>query len=298
MLPGLAIEPIRRLLFAVLFAFVLAAISGSAQQLGPKEIIQRSAEVNRKDWDAAPGYDYFQRERDGEKIKTYEEIMLGGSRYERLVARDDKPLSAEDEAREQRRFEQAVAGRQQESPSEREHRVGQYQKEIDRDHVLMGELTSALEFTLSGKEMLGLREVYVLKGTPRADYRPPNKQAKALTGMQGTLWIDAATFHWVRAEAEVVRPVWIYGFVARIEPGTRFELEQAPMADELWMPNHFVMDAKATVFLLFPHYERENITYFTYHKPGTGPTDVSAADGSQRASRGHCLAVKPHERGY
>jgi hypothetical protein len=275
MFSALQIAETRRLLFAALFASVLATISGSAQQLGPKEIIQRSAEVNRRDWDAAPGYDYFQRERDGDKIKTYEEIMLEGSRYERLVALDDKPLSSEDEAKERRRFEKAVAERRQESPSERERRVGQYQKEIDRDHVLMGELTNALDFTLSGKEMLGLREVYVLKGTPRADYRPPNKQAKALTGMQGTLWIDAATFHWVRAEAEVVRPVWIYGFVARIEPGTRFELEQARMAEGLWMPNHFVMDAKATVFFLFPHYERENITYFTYHKPGSGPADTN-----------------------
>jgi len=267
MLSVLSISPTRHVLFALLFASALAGISGSAQQLGPKEIIQRSIEVNRGDWDAAPGYDYFQRERDGDKIKTYEEIMLAGSRYERLVAVDDKPLSAEDEAKEQRRFQKAIAQRQHESPSDREERVAKYQKEIDRDHVLMGELIKALDFTLSGKEMMGRHEVYVLKGAPRAGYRPPNKQARALTGMQGTLWVDAANFHWVKAEAEVVSPVWIYGFVARIEPGTHFELEQTTIADERWMPSHFLMDAKAKVLLLFPHYERDDLTYFSYHKP-------------------------------
>ena len=199
--------------------------------------------------------------------------MLAGSRYYRLLAIDDKPLSAEDDAKEQRRFQKAVAQRQQESPSEREQRVAQYQKEIDRDHVLIGEMTKALDFILEGKEMLGSREVYVLKGTPRADYRPPNKQAKALTGMQGTLWIDTATFHWVKAEAEVVRPVWMYGFVARIEPGTHFELEQEPIATGLWMPSHFSMAANAKVLLLFPHYEQDDLTYFNYHKPGTSPAD-------------------------
>jgi hypothetical protein len=275
MLSAISIGSIRQLLYAVLFASFLAGISGSAQELGAKEIIQRSVEVNRRDWDLAPGYDYTQRERDGEKIKTYEEIMLAGSRYERLVAVDDKPLSPEDEAKERRRFEKAVAQRQQESPSEREERVAKYQKEIDRDHALMAELTKALDFTLSGKEMLGRREVYVLKGTPRAGYRPLNKQAKALTGMQGTLWIDAVNFHWVKAEAEVVSPVWIYGFVARIEPGTHFELEQAPIADGIWMPNHFLMDAKAKVLLLFPHYERDDITYLTYHKPGASPAEAN-----------------------
>jgi len=275
MLSAFSIGPTHRLLFAVLFASFLAGASGSAQELGPKEIIQRSAEVNRRDWDAAPDYDYFLRERDGEKIKTYEEIMLAGSRYERLVAVDDKPLSPEDEAKEQRRFQKAVAQRQQESPSEREQRIGAYRKVIDRDHVLMGEMTKALDFISSGRQMLGRREVYVLNGTLRADYHPPNSQAKALTGMQGTLWIDAANFHWVKAEAEVVRPVWIYGFLTRIEPGTHFELEQEPIADGLWMPSHFLMEARAKVLLLFPHYEQDDNTYSSYHKPGTIPADAN-----------------------
>jgi len=270
MLSPLSMGRTRHLLCAVLFVSVLVGISGLAQQLGPIEIIRRSAEVNRRDWDAAPDYDYFQRERDGEKLKTYEVIMLSGSRYDRLVAVDDKPLSPEDEAEEQQRFETSVAQRHQESAKEREHRVAQYQREIDRDHVLIGELTKALDFTLAGKQMLGQHEVYVLKGTPRADYHPPNQYAKALTGMQGTLWIDTANFHWVKAEAEVVRPVWIEGFVARIEPGTRFELEQAPITKGLWMPSHFSMEAKAKVLLLFSHYERDDNTYFNYHKPGTG----------------------------
>jgi hypothetical protein len=274
MTTALSIGRTRYLLCAGLFASVLAGGEGWAQQLGAKEIIQRSVEVNRRDWDLSPGYDFSQRERDGEKTKTYEEIMLAGSRYERLVAVDDKPLSPADEAKERRRFEKAVAQRQHESPEERDHRVGQFQKEMERDHALMGELIKALDFTLLGKETLGRHEVYVLKGTPRADYRPPNQYAKALTGMQGTLWIDAVHFHWVKAEAEVVRPVWLFGFAARIEPGTQFELEQVPIATGLWMPSHFTMQAKAKVLLLFPHYEQENATYFNYRKPDTSPADA------------------------
>ncbi len=271
---ALSIGRTRYLLCAGLFASVLAGGEGWAQQFGANEIIKRSVEVNRRDWDLSPGYDFSQRVRDGEKTKTYEEIMLAGSRYERLVAVDDKPLSPADEAKERRRFEKAVGQRQHESPGERDHRVSQYQKEMDRDHALMGELTKALDFTLLGKETLGRHEVYVLKGTPRADYHPPNQYAKALTGMQGTLWIDAVNFHWVKAEAEVVRPVWLFGFAARIEPGTQFELEQVPITTGLWMPSHFTMQAKAKVLLLFTHYEQENVTYFSYHKPDASPVDA------------------------
>ena len=81
-------------------------------------------------------------------------------------------------------------------------------------------------------------------------------------------------FHWVKAEAEVVRPVWLFGFAARIEPGTQFELEQVPITTGLWMPSHFTMQAKAKVLLLFPHYEQENVTYFNYRKPDTSPVDA------------------------
>ena len=84
MFSALSINRTRYLLCAVLFTSILAGVSGSAQQLGPKEIIQRSAEVNQRDWGAAPGYDYFQRERNGDETKTYEVIMLAGPRYERL----------------------------------------------------------------------------------------------------------------------------------------------------------------------------------------------------------------------
>ena len=272
---ALSVRQMRRQFCTLAFASVLASVLGLAQELSPTEIIQRSCEVNQKDWDAAADYDYFQLERDGEKSKTNHVMMLEGSRYSRLVAVDEKPLSPEDEAKEQQRYETEAAKRQRESVKEREERIGQYNKERDQGRAMMGELTKALDFTLSGKQDLGSHGVYVFKGTPRADYHPPNKQAKALSGMQGTLWVDAVNFHWVKAEAEVVRPVWIGGFVARVEPGTRFELEQVPVADGLWMPSHFSMAAKATIFFLFPHREKSNESYFGYHKSGTKLANVT-----------------------
>ena len=245
------------------------AISATMQELTAKQIVQRSAEVNLRDWDAASGFDYFERRRDGEKTKTYDITMLAGSRYARLVAVDDKALSPQDEAKEKQRFEAEAARRNQESAKERSDRIGQYQKERDQDRVMMQELTKAFDFTFSGQRKLGHQAVYVLQGTPRADYHPSRMQAKALTGMQGTLWIDKVNFHWVKAEAVVVRPVWIGGFVARVEPGTRFELEQAPTAEGFWMPIHFSMEAKAKVLFLFSHDEQNDDTYFGYRKSET-----------------------------
>jgi hypothetical protein len=130
----------------------------------------------------------------------------------------------------------------------------------------MEQMTKAFDFELLGEQKVGTRTVYVLKATPRAGYQPPNMQAEALTGMQGKLWIDKTTFQWVKVEAQVTRPVSIEGFLARVEPGTRFELEKMPVASGVWLPKHFVMKARAKILFLITHKSQQDQTYFGYRK--------------------------------
>lgn len=265
-------SPLNYVLGTLLILSLATTVSVFAQELDPSKIIERSIQANEKDWNAAPEYEYLERDRDGASTKTSRVLMLFGSRYSRLVAIDDKPLPPDLEAKEALRFAAAVAQRERETQEQRERRVSEYRKERERDHVLMGELAKALEFTSVGQQMLGSHKVYVLKGEPRRGYRPPNTEAKALTAMHGTLWIDATTFHWVKAEAEVVHPVWLFGF-ARVEPGTRFELEQIPIAEDLWMPSHFSMKATAKVLFLFQHNQQEEDTYLSYQKSSSDSSD-------------------------
>ena len=252
----------------ILLLSLLSLTPVYAEQLGPTEIVVRAVKVNENDWVEAPKYDYYERQQDGVKTKTYQVTILDGSPYSRLVAINDQPLSADDEAKEQQRFVNTASEREKESAETCERRIARYQDERERDRVLMTEITRALDFTLAGRAILNGHEVYVLKGTPRPGYRPPSEQAKALTGMRGTLWIDTVTFHWVKAEAEVVRPVWIHGFVARVQPGTHFVLEQMPVADGLWMPQHYGMQARARVLFVYAYNSQEESTYFGYHKRG------------------------------
>jgi hypothetical protein len=97
----------------------------------------------------------------------------------------------------------------------------------------MQQLTEAFDFTLAGEERMGNHRVYVLDATPRAGYKPPNTETEVLTGMRGKLWIDKKTYQWVKVEAEVIHPVSIAGFLAKVEPGNRFELEKIPVGNLL-----------------------------------------------------------------
>jgi hypothetical protein len=249
---------------------LLAALSLAANAFAQPDvatIIQRSVEANRLDWEAAPNYDRFERDLqpDG-STRTSEVMMIWGSDYYRLVAVNDKPLSPEEQAAEQQRLEQVIAQRQNESPAQRAQRTAKYQKNLKRNHMLIEQLTVAFDFKLLGEKKLGAYDVYELEATPRPGYKPPSTETKVLTGMRGKLWVDKQTYQWVKVEAEVIHPVSIMGFLARVEPGTRFELEEMPVEDGIWLPKHFSMEAHAKVFFVFSHKEQEEETYFDYHK--------------------------------
>jgi hypothetical protein len=257
-------------LFVTSSLFVAHATSPA----GAQAIILRSIQASNADWDAAPRYDYCERDREKDGTTTaHEEMMILGSPYARLLAVNGKPLSPEQQAQEEEKLRAVILSRRQESPQKRAQRVAEYSKERKRDHLLLGLLTKAMQFKLLGEQKLGSKDVYVLKGTPRPGFEPPNYEAEVLTGMQGELWVDKNTFQWVKIEASVIRPVSIEGFLARVEPGTRFELEKMPVGDGIWLPKHFAMKSKAKILFLVPHEKHMDETYYDYRKADSVQVD-------------------------
>jgi len=230
-------------------------------------LVQNSTQVTDKNWSVQAEYEWNETdvERDG-TTKTFEELMILGSRYEHLVAMNGQPLAAAQQDSEKQKLLQVIARRRAESTQERNKRIAKEQSELNRDHALLDQIAEGMEFSYLGEQQLDGRAVYVVRATPKPGYRPPNKETEVLKGAEGQLWIDKETLNWVKVEAQVVKPIWIIGFIARIEPGTHFELEMMPISGTFWMPKHFSMKASARLFLLFPHTQQEDQTYSEYHK--------------------------------
>ncbi|MFY9844018.1 MAG: hypothetical protein WCD02_03420 [Terriglobales bacterium] len=246
---------------------VVALAAACFAQNDVDAIIRRSVEANALDWKTAPDYDYFERDaQQGGGTKTYEELMILGSPHEKLVAVNGKPLSREQQAQEQRKLRDAIVDRQRESQRERGGRIAKYEKGRKRDHLMMEQLSKALDFRLLGEQTLGPYKVYVLKATPHSGYKPPNYETEVLTGMEGELWIDEKTFQWVKVEATVIRPVSIGGFLAEVEPGTCFELEKTSMEGRIWVPKHFAIKSQAKVLFFFTRKSQADETYYGYYK--------------------------------
>lgn len=217
-----------------------------------QEVVRRSVAANEGNWKQAPNYGYVERDvtskRGGARsIKTNQVYLIEGSEYNRLIAVNDKPLSAAQQAAEEQKLKQEIQKRRRESPAERSKRVSKYQHDRQQDHAMMREMATAFNFKLAGEESVNGRPAWVLTAEPKPDYRPKTRDTRVLTGMHGKLWVDQQTYQWAKVDAQVVKPVTFGGFIAQVGPGTRFLLEQAPVAGSLWLPRHFAMQVKASV---------------------------------------------------
>ena len=252
-----------------------------------QDIVQRSVQQTNTDWAAAPQYAFTERDvitsHGRRTVKTDQVTMLEGSPYHKLIAIDDRQLTPAQAEAESRKYRAEADRRRKETPGERHKRLAKYQAERRQDHALMSEMIKAFDFTLRGEETVNGRRCFVLDATPRAAYQPKNRDTKALKGMRGTIWIDVEQYQWVKAHAEVFRPVAFGLFIAHVRPGTEFTLEQAPVGNNIWLPSHFSTRVRATV-LFFSKRSEDDETYTNYQRTGlpqaqgaTAPNGLDAA---------------------
>lgn len=255
------------LLFAMPFAFAIGAGQPDVQN-----IIQKSVVANQADFKAAPNFNWKERDRTENGSKTYQVTMIEGTPYQRLLAVNGNPLSQAQEADEMKKQQQAEAQRHSESPDDRRKRIEKFEKDRTRDNLMMQQLTKAFTFTYLGQGKLRGFTVWTLRATPRPGYNPPNMETQVLPGMEGELWIDQKTNNWVKVTAHVIHPVSIEGFLAEVEPGTRFELEKSPVGGGIWQVTHFSMQSHAKVLHVFGRSSQEDDTYFDYQRIGNSNT--------------------------
>jgi hypothetical protein len=233
------------------------------------DLLQRATVAMRADWDAFPGFAFVERDaettRNRTKVATKQVFMIEGTDYYMPVAVDDQPLTEQQLDKEHEKLVEEAYKRSHETDSQRRRRSDRYWKERNQTGVLLGEYMKAFDFSLVGQEVLNGYSTCVLDAKPKLDYRPPNREAKILTGMQGRLWIDTAGFHWVKAEAEVLKPVSILGVAVRVLPGTRMELLMAPVSPSLWLVSSFSVSVKASIVWMST--ERSEVTSWADYQP-------------------------------
>ena len=221
-------------------------------------------------------YTYLQREEehklDGQgnqkslETRNYEIMMLYGQQVRRLIARNDKPLNAEESAKEEKKIQKIMRERQQETPEQREKRLRKEEKEREEDRAFVREVADAYTFRLVGTETRDGRETYVIDADPQPDFHPHLKDAKYLPKFHGRVWIDSAETQWVKLEVEAIDTVSWGLFLARLHKGSRVDIELTRVNDEVWLPKSVSLKLSARLALLKDFNVIEEVSYRDYKK--------------------------------
>lgn len=181
---------------------------------------------------------------------TREIIETAQGNVARLVQRDGKPITAAEDAAERSRLDGILTSPGDFLKHERRNGPGKtYALQIIK---LMPSAT-LYAYTPGQPQPSGaVAPQVVIDFRPDPAFHPPSMVTELLTGLQGRVWIDARTGTMTRIQADIVRPVnFGWGFVARVYPGGRIELEQTLVDGKRWTLSH--LDSKVTVRELMLH---------------------------------------------
>lgn len=248
------------------------------------EIIRKSLAHDADNFERVKDYTYLARQEEREfdksgkaksaESQTYDISILAGRRYERLVAKNDKPLPPKEQMQEQEKLDHELAKRQKETPAER----AKLEKERTGNRRYLQEVPLAFNLGLIGTEVVSGKNTWVIAAEPKPGYKPSADRAKVLTKIRAKIWIDQAEYQWVKVDAEAIEPISFEFGLFRIAQGGKLHFEQMRINDEVWLPSILSASADARIGYLKKVRGDINVTYRDYKKFQSDSRIVSSND--------------------
>jgi hypothetical protein len=250
-----------------------------------QELIRQAADNDLENDKKQRNYTYtehdLERRLDGQgqtkskETKTYEVMELYGEQVQKLVAKDDTPLSEKDARKEDERIQKLTEKRKDESDHDRKKRLEKEEKEREDDRKFVLEIADAYNFRFVGVETLEGRPTYVIDGDPKPGYEPHLKEAKILTKFRFRALIDENDVQWKKVDIECIDTASFGLVLARVHKGSRIVIEQTRVNNEIWLPQHVAVNVDVRLALVKNFDLAVDNTYSNYQKFRTDTRIVS-----------------------
>jgi hypothetical protein len=153
-----------------------------------------------------------------------------------LIALNDRPLSPEEQRAEERRIERFIR-----DPSELQKKRKKEKEDADRTLQIVKALPDAFLYepdgTESGVQGMGKAgdELIRLKFRPNPKYDPPSRVEQVLTGMRGTILIDAKHHRIAKIDGTLFKDVgFVWGILGHLDKGGHFLVLQGDVGSGTW----------------------------------------------------------------
>lgn len=241
-----------------------------------REIITRAFAANEKSNDDLANYAFVQRQHfrmlDGkgkvkeERSRTLEVVFVDGSPYRRLVARNDKPLSPDEQKKEDERLRRSDEERRKDTPEQRKARLDDWRRQQKEKNSQYNEVPDAFDFKLAGEGTVGETPCYIVDATPKLGYKFKNPKSSMLSKFKGRLWIAKADYGTVKFDAEALDTVPFHGILFRLAKGSRIHVEFEKVNNEAWFPKLATIQVAGRALLLIGIHADGDYTFRDYKK--------------------------------
>ena len=229
------------------------------------------------------------------EVKEFSFFYLDGEEVSTLTGKDGKPLSEEEQKKENEKTQKEIAGiqkreKKKEAKEEKAKEEGKGKKEDD-DPGIEAFLRSS-QFVNPRRERFRGQDVLVFDFEPNPEFQPKTMAEKLIRDLAGVIWVDEKANDVARLEAYFVGDFHLAGgLLASVERGTSFIFEQAYLNNEVWLPTYFEAHIGARVLLVkgfkmnaitrYSDYKRFNVeTLNTIGKPRETGTAANPTDSS------------------
>ncbi len=216
------------------------------------------------------------------EVNEYTFFYLDGDEISTLVKKDGKPLSDEEQKKENEKTQKQIADIQkhEKKKAEKEEKAkeeGKQDKEKDDPGIEVFLRTS--QFVNPRRERFRGQDVLVFDFEPNPEYKPKNLVEKLVKDLAGVIWVDEKANDVARLEAYFVGDFHLAGgLLASLERGTSFVFEQGYLNNEVWLPTYeeahigarvlMVKGFKVNAITRYSDYKRFNVeTLNTIDKP-------------------------------
>jgi len=185
---------------------------------------------------------YRQRTIDSRRDELRDVIESKDGTVARLLMRDNRPLTAEEDQAERDRLNGLI-----EHPSEFQSHVNRDAKGKKQAIALIRLMPEAMIYTYAPDQAPAQTPPpgnsgpqVVIDYAPNPKFNPPTTESAALTGLRGRVWIDVKAKTIVRMTAEVFQAVnFGWGLLAHVYPGGKVDVEQTDALGGRWNMTSF-----------------------------------------------------------
>lgn len=245
------------LYLSVLLGIVCAFGFAPPLPVGPKEMPALSAAsihqlVKNVAWNEMQAsehpkhyYRYLQRSTSPDGSTTSELVATPHGDIDRLIEVDNHAPTSD-----QLQKNQQLLATLPDDPKLQQSRLKDQQNNRRRRDNVIKDMPDAFVYSYAGR---GPGGTIKLKFRPATNFQPSSRQSLILQGMAGELWVDPTTQRMVKIDGTLIKDVKIgWGFLARLNQGGTFLLEQSQGPDGTWHQTLLSVHFDGTEFI-FKH---------------------------------------------